>query len=97
MASALLALALVGAACGGSEGESNGDQPVGTDEPAPVVTSGPGENGSAVSPDNTTAPTNGVSGITEGDGPGDGAGEAPGDGTAPDPDSTETGDGTAPD
>lgn len=97
MASALLALALMGAACGGSEGESNGDQPVGTDEPAPVVTSDPGENGSAVSPDNTTAPTNGVSGITEGDGPGDGAGEAPGDGTAPDPDSTEAGDGTVPD
>ena len=87
----------MGAACGDSEGESNGDQPVGTDEPAPVVTSDPVEDGGAASPEDTTAPTNGVSDVIEGEAPGDGAGEAPGDGAAPDPGSTETADGTAPD
>ena len=92
VAAALLALAVVGAACGGSGGESNGVQPVGTNDPAPQVTSAPTGDGGGDSLESTPAPADGGSGVTEGDGPVDGVSEAPGDGTAPDPSSTETGD-----
>jgi len=56
-----LVVALAAAACGGSEDQSSGSQPVGTDGPTPVQTSPPASDGSAVSPDNTAAPTNGDS------------------------------------
>lgn len=91
IAAVLLTLALVAASCG-SEDESSGNRPVGTDEPAPVMTSAPTGDGGAESPEGTPAPANGGAGVTEGDGSGDGAGEASGNGTAPDPGSTETSD-----
>ena len=86
-----MAVALVAAACGGSEEASSGNQPVGTDGPAPVETSAPTADGGD-SPGSATTPANGDSGVTGGDGSGDGVGETPTDGPAPDPDSTEPGD-----
>ncbi|WP_419928079.1 DUF3048 domain-containing protein [Candidatus Poriferisocius sp.] len=57
-----------------------------------MATSAPTGDGGGESPEGTTAPTNGGTGATEGDGTGDGVGEAPGDDPVTDPGSTETGD-----